>query len=287
MPSLDWNTAGTCSSNVSEALPLLEIGLYLLITVRWNPDPGADCSILRQAILPAGLSQGVRAIAAPHMDPRRMQPSGTCKDTLAGLAGTAAEGQSSSRGADLAITALHLPGPHPAAPLHEMDRQRQRALVWHLCRKSGSAHHKHRELERRCCQSSSLPAGLTRPVLLSGRSGFLLPQTAHGCTGIRSHSLTYNLAAARVNMGELTTIVGWVPGSALAPVLGQLSAKGWHSAGWASPGPEREQQMSLSSVQGASSHAQSKVPPWHRGICSSPAQTGLLKHPHSRAGTWC
>lgn len=115
MPSLGWNTAGTCFSNMSEALPLLEIGLYLLITVRWNPDPGADCSILRQAILLAGLSQGGRAAAAPSMDCRRMQPGGMCKDAPAGLAGTAAEGQSSVRGADLASTALPLPGPHPSA----------------------------------------------------------------------------------------------------------------------------------------------------------------------------
>lgn len=73
---------------------------------------------------------------------------------------------------------------------------------------SDSACCKHRELEGRCYQSSSLPAGLTGPVLLSGRSEFLLLQTAHGCISVKSRSLMYDIAAARVNMGELTAIVG-------------------------------------------------------------------------------
>lgn len=149
---------------------------------------------------------------------------------------------------------------------------------------SGSACREHREMEGRCCQSISLPTGLMGLVLHSGRGRFLLPQSACGCTSVKGRSLMYDIAAARVNMEALTLWAGFL--GQLWPVLGQLSRRCWHSAGWASLGPETEQQRSLSSVHGAFRHPQPNTLPWHRGVLSSPAQTGLLKHPHRTARTW-
>lgn len=136
MPSLDWNTAGTCFSNVSEALPLLEIGLYLLITVRCNPDSGADCSILRQAIITSRVFAGGRARSIPARGPRR-DAAWRCTQGCSGWARQHCRWRAELQGraADPASTALPLPGPQPATPPHKVDLGRRRVLVWHLCRR--------------------------------------------------------------------------------------------------------------------------------------------------------
>lgn len=127
------------------------------------------------------------------------------------------------RGPDPASPALPLPGPHPAAPL---QTEAAGAGLASVLEESDPARRGRRELEGRCCGSSSSPAGLAGPALLSGRSGLLLPETAHGCTGVKSCSSMLRLAAARVNTGERAAVARRVPGSALAPLLGQLGAEG-------------------------------------------------------------
>lgn len=133
MPSLDWNTAGACFSNVSEALPLMEIGLYLLITLRWNPDPGADRSVLRQALLTQGLSLG-QGSSSP--------PQGSWMDAPAGLAGSW-HGQCGTAPARTTSSPSAAQGGPVVA---------EGAALAPAQEESGSACHRHRELERSCCK---------------------------------------------------------------------------------------------------------------------------------------
>lgn len=103
-------------------------------------------------------------------------------------------------------------------------------------------------------------AGRTRRASAAlGRSGLLLPQPAHGCSGVKSCSSLHRLAAARVNAGEVTAIVRWVPGSALAPVLGR-------QRGDARQGEHHRGQR----ASGGGHHARCREPPATRGPADRP-----------------
>lgn len=103
-------------------------------------------------------------------------------------------------------------------------------------------------------------AGRTRGASAAlGRSGLLLPQPAHGCSGVKSCSSLHRLAAARLNAGEVTAMARWVPGSALAPVLGRQrgdARQGEHHRG------QRE--------SGGGHHARCREPPATRGPADRP-----------------
>lgn len=172
--------------------------------------------ILRQALLPQGLLQASGQQQPPTWILDGCSPAAHAKVLQLGLLG-----------AGTASVALSLPGLPPGPLLHKVDQWRQRVLLWHLRRKKMVQHATSTgSFKGDAVNSGTFPAELTRPVLLSGGSGFLLPQTAHGCPRVKSKSLMYDLATPKVNMGELTAIIRWVPASALAPVLSQLWSKG-------------------------------------------------------------
>lgn len=110
----------------------------------------------------------VRAAAAPHRDPGWMLQLGLL-------------------GADTASVALPLLGPPPAPLLHKVGQWWQKVLLWHLHRRKVVQHATGTGSWKGVAVKSRIfPAELTRSVLLSGRSRFLLPQTAHGCPRVKS-----------------------------------------------------------------------------------------------------